>query len=702
MARMFLSIKWKFLMVGIVLVFLPTFILGLVIYRTYRQEAADTIRRDLRLIAAGWYTAADIYYQEVQRILKREEYLVEKRLGSIALDVKKMVALEAAAHSSASEARLLDQVSRIKVGRSGYVFIIDGQDRFVLSGGRKDDGQKVADTSPGAKTAEYLAIISSARQLKEDESRTFHFDWSEPGSVDLRKKMSVLVYVPERNWVIGVGTYYSDFKSYDMERIVQDELKTRMASQKIGERGYVWVLNTAGSYVVSKDRFRDGENVMAARDARGRLFVLDIIQLARGLGAEGYFAYEYPWKNIGEQQPLNKMAAVMYYPKWDWIIGASAYETDYLKGLATIKWRVFQICALFMVLGSLVAYVFALWISRPIRKLEGVAASGNLNAIIDRKILDSNDEIGSLAQAFLSMMRHLNDKINEIEKSRMALIKSNSDLESAHGRLAQSEKLAAIGQLAAGVAHEVNNPLAYVMSNLGTLEQYVKTYEEVLDGYDSLCNQEPGAERQTGSCLRSGAALKLREQLRLDEVRRDMADLLVELNDGLERVKRIVIDLRAFARSESDVKVAANVRDIIEKVITIAGNEIRSKAHLEKDYGDLPPINCFPYRLGQVFMNIIVNAAQAVPPGEGVIRIRTFVEGASVVVEVTDNGCGILPENRDRIFEPFFTTKPVGQGTGLGLSVSYEIIKSHHGEIAVASEPGKGSIITIRLPIKAG
>ncbi len=701
MAKRFFSIKWKFLLIGVALVFLPTFILGLEIYQTYRMEAIETVRRDLRLIAGGWYTAADVYYEEVQRILRREEYLVEKRLGSVVLDVKKMVQLELTSHSADSEARMLALISEIGIGRSGYVFIIDGQDRFILSGGHKNDGKKVEDGPFKEKIPEYLDFVRAARQLKGDELKTIRYDFADPEGVALRRKLAVLIYVPEKDWIIGAGMYYSDFKSYDMEKIVQDELKDRMASQKIGEHGYLWVYNSTGAYVVSKNRFRDGENMITASDEKGRLFILEMIQQARELKAGGYFVYEYPWKDIGDLAPLRKMAAVMYFPKWDWVIGASAYETDYLKGLGTIKWRVLQICSLFLGLGSLVAYFFAVWITRPIRRLEEVAASGDLDAIIDHRILSMNDETGSLANAFLTMMRHLHDKISEIEKSRTALMGSNAALESAHGRLVQAEKLAAIGQLAAGVAHEVNNPLAYVMSNLETLEQYVKVYEELLDGYDVIFHKK-GADAvcRENSCRRAGVALKLRDTMRLKDVRRDMGELLSELHDGLERVKRIVIDLRTFARTEGDVKVDADIREIIEKVITIVGNEIRYKARLEREYGDLPLVNCFPQRLGQVFMNIIVNATQAIVPGKGVIGIRTFVDGASVVVEVSDNGYGILPENIGRIFDPFFTTKPVGQGTGLGLSVSYEIIKNHGGEILASSEPGKGTTMTVRLPIR--
>ncbi|MEI6437415.1 MAG: Cache 3/Cache 2 fusion domain-containing protein, partial [Candidatus Omnitrophota bacterium] len=663
MPRMFFSIKWKFLFVGIILVFIPTLILGLVIYQTYRYEAVETARRDLRLIAAGWYTAADVYYEESQRILKREEYLVEKRLASVALDVKRMVEFEAAVTPTVqSEARMLALLAKINVGRSGYVFIIDSQDRFVLSGGRKADGQKIAEVTFKTKTTQYLDLVASARRLKGDETVTIRYDWADPGSMELRRKMSVLAYVPERNWVIGVGTYYSDFKSYDMEKILQNELKDRMARQRIGGSGYLWVYDSAGSYVVSKDRFRDGESMITARDDNGKLFILEMIQRARDLKLGEHFVFEYPWKNIGDPRPLRKMAAVMYYPKWDWIIGASAYEKDYLSGLRTIRWRVFQICSLFLVLGSLVAYVFSLWITRPIRKLEEVAASGNLNAQVDPQIQGLNDEIGSLATAFATMMRHLSDKISELEQSRMALMRINKDLESAQGRLVQAEKLAAIGQLAAGVAHEVNNPLAYVMSNLETLEQYVKTYEELLDGYDAIFNKTgPDAVCPETDCRRSAVALKLRDSLRLNDVRRDMGELLNELHDGLERVKRIVIDLRTFARTEGDVKVEADLQEIIEKVITIAGNEVRYKARLVKEYGELPRIKCFPQRLAQVFMNIIVNAAQAVTPGEGVIRVRTSMAGDFAVVEVSDNGCGILPEDMGRIFDPFFTTKPVGQ-----------------------------------------
>ncbi|MBF0594806.1 MAG: Cache 3/Cache 2 fusion domain-containing protein [Candidatus Omnitrophica bacterium] len=700
MPKMFISIKWKFLLVGIILVFLPIIVLGLVLYHTYRIEAGETTRRDLKLIATGWYTVADVYYEELQRILKREEYLVEKRLGSIALDVKRMIDLEAAAHTPASEARLMTTLADIRIGRSGYVFILDGTGKYILSEQHRYDGQTLDEYVTKGLVGQYRMIVEQARQLKGDDVKTFYYDWVDPGSSEVRKKVAVLTYLPDKDWIIGASAYFTDFKSYEMEKTVQDELKDRMVRQKIGEHGYVFVFNSAGSYVVSKDRFRDGENVMTARDNHGHFIVQDIISRAHALKKGELFIAEYPWRNIGDKGMLKKIAAVTYYPQWDWVIGASAYEVDYLKGLDTIKWRVLQLCSFFLALGSLVAYLFAMWISRPIRKLEEAAVREDLNVKISDEVLYSNDEIGNLANAFAKMMRHLGEKIGELERSRLELMRINKDLERTQNRLGQSEKLAAIGQLAAGVAHEINNPLSYVMSNLGTLEQYVRTYEEILDGYDAIFREDASTGSTKESCDKAREARELRERRRLDVIRRDMADLLAELYSGLERVKRIVVDLRIFARSEQDAKVEADVKEIIEKVLTIVGNEIKYNAVVVKEYGDLPLVSCYPQKLGQVFMNIIVNAAQAVTPGAGRIRIRTFVEGNDVMVEISDNGCGIRPEMQDRIFEPFFTTKPVGKGTGLGLSVSYEIVKNHGGDIYVRSDVGQGTVMTVRLPVR--
>lgn len=264
-------------------------------------------------------------------------------------------------------------------------------------------------------------------------------------------------------------------------------------------------------------------------------------------------------------------------------------------------------------------------------------------------------------------------------------------LEDAHCQLLQSEKLASIGQLAAGVAHEINNPICFVNSNLGTLKDYAAKLLELLAVYES-CDVRLQADSEMAARVQQA-----RRAADIDFLRTDMAPLIEESLEGTERVRVIVQDLRDFSRVGENVWEWANLHSCIDSTLNVVRNEIKYKADVVRDYGELPLVECLPSQLNQVFMNLLVNAAQAIET-HGTITIRTRAEGDAVRIAVSDTGAGIAAENLARIFDPFFTTKPVGKGTGLGLSLCYGIVERHGGRIEVDSTPGCGSTFTVVLP----
>jgi len=263
------------------------------------------------------------------------------------------------------------------------------------------------------------------------------------------------------------------------------------------------------------------------------------------------------------------------------------------------------------------------------------------------------------------------------------LAEQNLALREAQAALVQSEKLASLGRLAAGMAHEINNPIAYVTNNVAVLRRDMLAALEVLD----LWRQGDGA-----------SAARLEEELDLAYFRTNFARTCDKTLEGLQRVRDIVRNLRDFARlDEADFK-EADLNAALASAAEILGHEIRQKGvRLESDFGPLPPVLCHPGKLNQVFLNLLANAVQACDRG-GAVTLRSRAEGDDVVLEVQDNGSGIKPEHRARLFEPFFTTKPIGQGTGLGLSVSFGIVRDHGGVIEVESEVGRGSPFRVRLP----
>ncbi|WP_276314004.1 nitric oxide-sensing protein NosP [Billgrantia antri] len=309
--------------------------------------------------------------------------------------------------------------------------------------------------------------------------------------------------------------------------------------------------------------------------------------------------------------------------------------------------------------------------------------------------LRENEQINrALQQAQEDMAREIRERreaLVALEREREEQRILIGKLEEAHNQLLQSEKLASIGQLAAGVAHEINNPIGFVNSNLNTLRQYIEDLLRLVDVYEAV---EPSLTPEA-----SGQIAQLKVELELDYLREDVGALIAESIDGTARVRRIVQDLRDFSRTGAADWQFADLHQGLESTLNVAANEIKYKASVVREYGQLPAVECVPAQLNQVFLNLLVNAAQAIEE-RGTITLRTGCEGDRVWLAFADDGAGIPTELQSRIFDPFFTTKPVGQGTGLGLSLSYGIVQKHGGQIEVDSRPGEGTTFTLWLPVR--
>jgi len=285
-------------------------------------------------------------------------------------------------------------------------------------------------------------------------------------------------------------------------------------------------------------------------------------------------------------------------------------------------------------------------------------------------------------------------QVQALVRSNDELTRLNAKLKHAQDQLMQSEKLASIGQLAAGVAHEINNPVGYVFSNFGTLEKYLADLFRVLEAYEQ-------AEGELAGSAAGARLAALRAEIELDYLKQDVPALMNESREGIKRVRKIVQDLKEFSHVDTKQDWEwTNLHLGIDSTLNIVNNEIKYKAEVVKHYGELPEVQCLPSEINQVFMNLLVNAAHAVDKERGTITVRTGTQGSEQVwVEIEDDGCGIPKENLSRIFDPFFTTKPVGKGTGLGLSLSYGIVQKHGGRLEVDSEPGRGTRFRVTLPV---
>jgi signal transduction histidine kinase len=282
----------------------------------------------------------------------------------------------------------------------------------------------------------------------------------------------------------------------------------------------------------------------------------------------------------------------------------------------------------------------------------------------------------------------------ELTRRNNELTELNARLSMAQEQLMQSEKLASIGQLAAGVAHEINNPIGYVFSNFETLGTYIGRMLSMLEAYQQ-------AEASIADSAVRDRMRSLREEMDIEFLVEDIPLMMGESREGITRVRKIVQDLKDFSRVDANQEWQwADLHAGIDSTLNIVSNEVKYKADVVKQYGDIPEIECQPSHINQVIMNIVVNGAHAIQGERGVITIRTGREGEQVWIEISDTGIGMPKEIQSRIFDPFFTTKPIGSGTGLGLSLSYGIIQKHNGQIEVQSEPGQGTTFRITLPVR--
>jgi two-component system NtrC family sensor kinase len=305
----------------------------------------------------------------------------------------------------------------------------------------------------------------------------------------------------------------------------------------------------------------------------------------------------------------------------------------------------------------------------------------------DAKLTPVMDIDGSVRSLLLVARDITEQKRSEeaLNQKNLELEKAYAELKSAQSRILQQEKLASVGQLAAGIAHEINNPMGFIISNINTLNKYLAKiwrYVGTLEGVAA-----PGREIE-----------EERKTLKIAFIREDTGSLIAESLEGAERVKKIVQDLKSFSRLDEAEYKFADINAGLESTINIVWNELKYKVSMVKQYGELPLTKCNPGQLNQVFMNILVNAAQAIETS-GEIFLKTWSEDRKIYILISDTGCGMPHETMEKIFEPFYTTKDVGKGTGLGLSIAYDIVKKHNGDIRVESEIGRGTSFTIIIPV---
>jgi len=365
-------------------------------------------------------------------------------------------------------------------------------------------------------------------------------------------------------------------------------------------------------------------------------------------------------------------------------------EENRNKALSNLVIQLASYIILAIVFTTLLAYFYGYrYFVKPILALSQLTSSlekGNKHKALQDDLRFS--EFASLFKQFNLMGEKVAKREQALKQSYEQISNTNEELKQSESQLVQSEKMASIGVLAAGVAHEINNPIGFIRSNLEVLEEYFSDIEKYYHEFNETLASEEDKENHR----------KLAKKHELEFLFKDSPPLIKSSISGVDRVTEIVKSLKTFARTDQPEKALIDINEGLRATLNMVHNELKYCCKVHVDLQSLPEVHAFPGKLNQVFMNLLINAGQSIV-GKGDIFVRTFIDEDYIVIEIEDTGAGIDAVNIAQIFTPFYTSKPVGEGTGLGLSISHQIIEQHDGKITVSSELGKGSCFSVYIPM---
>ncbi len=531
---------------------------------------------------------------------------------------------------------------------------------------------------------------------KEDISRRYNIALSEPISNPATHEI-VGVWINILNWV-----YF---------QTMLDTVETDLASLDMST-GYAFMFDKDADTII-------GHKYRANRTIAAQSHPYDIgytnlygMKLIENLGLKNLhdaivhqdrsYAYEFPKGNrkISGLAPIDDTT-------FGWIVGVGIDGADIFRPINRLTWWLVGISLALAALVVVFTFMTAQGITVPLKNLIKSAQTIAQGHLDQRVKVQSWDEVGILASTFNDMARaletreHQLQELNrnlermvrqrtfELEKSHDALKQAYVELQNTQEQLVHTEKMASLGQLVAGIAHEIKNPLNFIYGNTGFLADYTAKLESLIEAYEKLPSLSADDQAEMD---------KLKEQSNYTFIKEDLRTLIDNFSEGARRINTIVSDLRSFSRMDTDSISEVDVHASLEISLNLLRNQYKNRVTIHKDYGTIPKIQGYSGKLNQGFMNLLSNAFHAVKDA-GDVWIRTRSSNGTIEIEIQDNGVGIPKEHLNRIFEPFFTTKPIGQGTGLGLSISYGIIEQHHGKIHVVSSPEAGSTFTVRLPV---
>jgi len=484
------------------------------------------------------------------------------------------------------------------------------------------------------------------------------------------------------------GDDYSNYNTFFKDNTLKSEIQFKDTDLTISFIGEVNYNKYTEGYLIYTTQITDlfkSTDFLYTKTKQDRYFALlfnEDVLIEMGKEEENYIISVFPLESIPLQIGVGTTTESISHP---------------------LRIIIFQLIVSSIVILVLLSIIFSIIISHKLTKPLLDFHSG-IQKITDGQWETLNvyekdpSEIQFLRKSFNEMQNSIKEKTTELELSNTELQKSNDSLLKTQKQLVQSEKMASIGQLAAGVAHEINNPTGFVTNNLEIMTEYLNVYRRIYDQVDLLMKDynKNSNTSEIDSILSNIESI--REEEDFTHIFEDSFHLLRESLDGTHRIKNIVLGLKNFARSGNRSFTKSNINLSINDALKLTMNELKYKCDIKKELSDLPEISCRRDQLTQVFINLLINASHAIKD-HGTITIRSRLEQELVIVSISDTGTGIPEQNMSRLFDPFFTTKDTGKGTGLGLAISFNIIEEHQGEIQVESQKGKGSTFTIRIPV---
>jgi len=639
-----LKLRWKMLVMVLPLVIIPIIIVGGVVGYISNHHAylgiTRTSKDDLEHMSSftidllqSHHQQFQVYKQDKERIFRQEvAAFTTLSYNLVEAQYRQFDAGRIDRNTALTEAR--KALKKVNVGETGYIYAMTGDGTLKVHVAR--EGENVYNEKDENGRYFIREMCKKARLSRPGEVLYIIYPWRNAvlGDKRARNKVVAYRYFKEWDWIIAAGGYLDE--TYDNESFERSSfglLKDKIKQKKVGMTGYIFCMDSMGTFTIHPTG--EGKNFIDTSDEDGRKFIREMCEKKSGW-------IRYSWKNKGEPKPRMKIVRYDYFAPWDWIVAVGSYEDEFYSEANKIQGRIVAWMALLtLIVGCISTYlvflaarVFTGPINRMLETIRQVKR-GKLDA---RMEINSDDELGELGSAF--------NRMTEI-------IQRNREMEAT---LAQQGKMASLGVLSSGVAHEINNPLGVILG-----------YAAYLEG--KMSEDDPGYRY-------------------IHEIKRES-----------KRCKKIVQDLLNYARTPKPVLKETDINALLQQIVDFAANhtdmhDVKVVMELEKG---LPSALLDGDQMRQVAINLILNAGSAMGKG-GVLNVSTSIDDGYAVIRFRDNGSGVAQENLEKIFEPFFTTKE--KGTGLGLAITKQIVEQHQGSIAIESQPGNGTVVTVRLPFQ--